>query len=1334
MSKVVKTKKVEASATTTTKTRKQKSKSKTNKNTEANAEQEPIVKAEEEVEKAPEEKAQEEHILSLDYKNPKTHQVEVLIEDDDFLYPTLNDPYFGEKIANRKEFASFKYDGKIDSVEKMSNMICANPEFSLMPHQLFVKNFLSKNTPYNSILLYHGLGSGKTCSAIGIAEEMRATMKQTGSSQRIMMIASTNVQDNFRLQLFDERKLKRTMSNGAWTIESCIGNSLIKEINPTNDTTIKADKIAAQATTIINNSYSFMGYMQLANYIQNKILVTDSKNGVYTDAQRREIEIANIRKHFNNRLLIIDEVHNIPGKTVAPMLLMIAKYAEGLRMVLMSATPMYNSVDEIIYLTNLMNINDGKEPITVGQVFDPRTHEMTASGKELLKSRLNGYISYVRGENPYTFPFRLYPDVFEPESTFALQPYPTQTITGRANVPSMQGMRNRIYVTRIGDGQKRVYDFIANHIFQRAGDGAGNIFRSTVGEAEDDDVNLYENMESFGYTKLQMPIQALIMTFPSAAMDKAARNPDLDAEEIQAIIKTTIGKDGLSSAMKFKEERKKIDEETTIYMKHQFEYKKGFEGLFSLNGGSPQSGFLRSHSAKIAAICDKILVSTGIVMVYTQYIDGGVVPMALALEELGFARYGSMQQFVKPLFKKGAALNQEPRDAITMELRPDYVKSRNVADFKQAKYMILSGDKFFSQNNAEDIKYATSAANKNGENVRVILISRAASEGLDFKFVRQVHVLDPWYNLNRIEQIVGRGVRNMSHCGLPFEERNVEVYLHATIGSADSREYADHYVYRYAEQKAIGIGKVTRLMKQMSVDCVLNIGQTQFTDVQLATIAENQNIEVHPSSKPVGTTIVIKVGDKKGTEACDYADTCDYTCSTSATPSEKPKQPIAETYSKEFIEANSGRLLEKVKNLYRGQKTIYHKNEIRDLLTSKGPEQTNSITITDEQISYVLTQLVTNPLETVEDMLGREGRILNRGDFYLFQPIEITDKRSNAIENQYPADYKPKTLNYKISEAIKDIENDGIASIQSSIGSQSPLSPTDAALVNKDAEIILSEIEEQYDIVTNPTAEITEAGETSWTKVLNSTRGNKDLIQYYLVGIQGLTKEEIYKYAFEHIIDVLHYREKRILIEYLYESSMVSLNPSKTMTQNKFNSIIEKMAYAYFEARKFEKMGLTGFLLARANKGVIKNVFLLYENGEWKEEEPGDMIDFKQEFQQRMRKDVSRFNEAIGFMGYFKGRSTTLTMVFKTKLLNMGKNNKGAYLQNEGKAEILKKYNALMTSTGKQYSAADLNELSKVALAVLLEIVMRHYNYTNESGKIWTLSPEEAIYNGIEAI
>ena len=166
----------------------------------------------------------------------------------DFLYPELNDPELQLKIAQRQEFASTRYDGEITDIEEKSDAMC-NKEFSLMPHQNFVRNFLSLHTPYNALLLFHGLGSGKTCSAIGIAEEARQFQKQmsivktkTLFNGKICIVASPSVQKNFRLQLFDERKLKQT--KGQWNLHTCVGESFLHEINPMNVKNQSYDKEA----------------------------------------------------------------------------------------------------------------------------------------------------------------------------------------------------------------------------------------------------------------------------------------------------------------------------------------------------------------------------------------------------------------------------------------------------------------------------------------------------------------------------------------------------------------------------------------------------------------------------------------------------------------------------------------------------------------------------------------------------------------------------------------------------------------------------------------------------------------------------------------------------------------------------------------------------------------------------------------------------------------------------------------------------------------------------------------------------------------------------------
>jgi hypothetical protein len=1214
-------------------------------------------------------------------------------ESDDFLYPTVNDPYFSHKIANRTEFASYKYDGKKVGIKELADKLCANPDFELMPHQLFVKNFISKNTPYNSILLYHGLGSGKTCSAIGIAEDMRATMSQTSMKKQIMLVASTNVQDNFRLQLFDERKLKRALDgNGSWTIEagSCIGNSLLKEINPMNDVGITAEKIISQANSIINSSYEFMGYTQLANQI-NK----------YSASANEDVKIANIKRNFNFRMIVIDEVHNVPNSMLAPLLEDVARHAEGVKFVLLSATPMYNSVDEIIWLCNLMNINDGRAKISYGDVFD-KTGEFKEGGEKILRRKLNGYVSYVRGENPYTFPFRLYPETFEEgdkSSTFLNKKftYPKKSITGRPNLPLLKDvMKNRVYLTQIGKEQEKAYNFITSKIFTRHNNG--NIFASAK---PDDDEDVFENMESYGYTKLQMPLQSLIITYPPSkkfnGMDKSDWD-DLSKEEAKEMMKDMVGKSGINRIMDYTEVIPKADDDNQIYMKYKYKYKPGFEGFFAIDKANPASKTLDKHSSKITRICEKILESTGIVMVYTQFIDGGIVPMALALEELGFTRYGTNS---KPMFAKGAAINQEPLDAITM--KPG-------TKTKQAKYMILSGDKFFSHNNAEDIKYATSEANKNGHDVRVILISRAASEGLDFKNIRQIHILDPWYNLNRIEQIVGRGVRNMSHCKLPFEDRNVEIYLHATVLETGEEECADQYVYRYAESKAVRIGKVTKLLKEVSVDCILNIGQKNFTDVELSKIAENKKIEIQPSS--LSKLVSFRVGDKKGTEACDY-DKCEYTCRVDKDMdlTTMPFKEVKDTHSLEVMKSNSNYLMDKIKNLYRTEKKSFHKDEFKKLLSANSDDH--------DLLFYVLTKLVDGN-ETLEDSFGREGRLVNRGEYYIFQPIEVSDSRSNLFENMMPINFRHARLKYKISDKInKD------APLEAGLDPSSPLSPTAERLANADYQSVKKELEDSMKMVQNPAHKYNER-EKEWSKNLNSKLINSSstLIEKYLFPFfegddNAKKREQIEKYAFAHFMEALNYRQKKILVEKVYD-------PHYKLDD------LEIWIKMYFDDLCFtnESTGSIGILMTKVTKGIVSNIVYKRDKGEWTEEDPTDVYDLKDQIETKMKKlNLGRLSDPMGFMGYF---TSTSSMVFKTKKLEQKKGvAKGSYLIKEGKGMILKIYNEIMRSVGKDEMGDTPEDVTKIGFAIVVEIIMRHFNMQSMAGKIWYLPSEYIVEYGL---
>ena len=76
----------------------------------------------------------------------------------------------------------------------------------------------------------------------------------------------------------------------------------------------------------------------------------------------------------------------------------------------------------------------------------------------------------------------------------------------------------------------------------------------------------------------------------------------------------------------------------------------------------------------------------------------------------------------------------------------------------------------------------------------------------------------------RTFQTIGRGIRNLSHCALPYSKRNCQIFLHSTNLSTEY-EAIDMYMYRIAEKKGVKIGKISRLMKENAIDCHLNYEQ-----------------------------------------------------------------------------------------------------------------------------------------------------------------------------------------------------------------------------------------------------------------------------------------------------------------------------------------------------------------------------------------------------------------------------------------------------------------------------------------------------------------------------
>ena len=109
---------------------------------------------------------------------------------------------------------------------------------------------------------------------------------------------------------------------------------------------------------------------------------------------------------------------------------------------------------------------------------------------------------------------------------------------------------------------------------------------------------------------------------------------------------------------------------------------------------------------------------------------------------------------------------------------------------------------------------------------------------------RLLHVTSPWFHLNKIEQIIGRGMRFCSHADLPANEKNVLIYLHVAslpkIKVNIEQESIDLSIYRYAEKKSIEIGKVETILKTNAIDRYL------FKDVNVIKKGSIQEVKMKP--------------------------------------------------------------------------------------------------------------------------------------------------------------------------------------------------------------------------------------------------------------------------------------------------------------------------------------------------------------------------------------------------------------------------------------------------------------------------------------------------------
>ena len=870
------------------------------------------------------------------------------------LYPDIEDPEFASRLYKKTEFASLASAAVGEDTCSKSRAV-----FETTAVQRLVARFLHPSTPYRGLLLDHGVGVGKTCSAITVAETFLDVMP----GNTVYIIAPQAIADGFKRTIFDVNRLapapkEDTVITGeVWKSPQCTGMTYLRLSDTAGNT--NREEIVKEVDKRIRKRYKILGYLAFANWVEGKLkAIPDVIQGAAREDKKKEI----LMTLFSDHLIIIDEAHNLrdaeadtavgaadeadaakhadaaEGKRLTPILRDIVSVAEGLRLMLMTATPMYNSAPEIVFLLNLLTLNDTKEPASQYSVKDifKADSSFTEDGEVKLTKLIRRYVSYMRGENPNTFPLRLTPPSHGGDAF--MESYPKKSISRK---------EGDVVLTAT---DKKIMAELPLIVHTAApGSAVGSTLRKTL--------ESYANPEVGELTDfiLDKTIQMGNITYPDESFGTGGWGTYMKAEE------TTIG-----------------GQKTTQYA---WKPVPGADGTVPSLESVFGSAGLKSHAPKIAGILDSVEKSAGISFVYSRYVLAGALPIAIALELAGWCR---------------VLADGTPAPLLKGPVKPRY----------KNYYILLTANKSLSPNFKGLLEYATTfpdAKAAAGGRVKAIIGSQVASEGLDLKCIREIHLLDGWYHLNRVEQIEGRGVRFCSHESLPLEQRNCLIYLHVT--NVPDYETGDLYAYRLAVRKAQPIGRVTRLMKINAWDCMLNIDAILLHELPKRAIVDAQSRHLEESLQ-----------DKPYSSFCDFMDKCEYTCGTKPVPAVDVGKDTS-TYStfdfrRTFLERQ-----ERLASLFYDEDVAIPLGLIKETVYSGIPWSIAAIGLRD-----ILGSL------RIRRHDGIIGTLIYLNGYIVFQPNHVTDTqiplalRYGRAFGRLPRTIEPQRTLFQAAAPVKETE------------------------------------------------------------------------------------------------------------------------------------------------------------------------------------------------------------------------------------------------------------------------------------------------------------------------
>ena len=893
--------------------------------------------------------------------------------EKDYSYPDPEDKDFQEKIFKKREFYYHKIPNRekmktYDEIQKYREENC-QPGFEPRDHQKILTNFISPNTPYTGLILIHGTGTGKSASSISIAEQFKYQVKKY-NTKIYVLVPGPNTRENFKSELL--------FSTGKTYLKN---KDILDQMN-----NFEADRERKIGIYSALQYYKILSYKTFYKKVlgekivekkigaDNKIINTYKKkeDGEY----ERELVVDKIT-NMDNSIIIVDEAHNLTGNEYGEALKTIIKKSKNIKVILLTATPMKNLADDIIDLLNF--VRPPNKPIKREEVFtNERNYNMKLkeNGSKILKEKSRGYISYFRGSIPFTFAKRIDKGEIPPGMLF--------TPVIRCYMENFQ----------LNTYNKTILNF--DDTLDRAASASAN----------------------FVFPGLSSDKKKLTGYYSSDGMNKIISQLNSDKKKLIKMINKEL----------FKNKIDKNDIEDFIYENER----KGISGSI-LN-----VKYLKNFSIKFYKCIrrlEKLVIGNkgpGTSFVYSNLVKaGGMELFAECLKENGYLEFQENS--------RDYDIKDNTIDALTGKTFLQFKKERkNLNNFYPSTYLLVTGGTDESGEDIPEVKQRiirevfNNYENREGKNLKIILGSKVMNEGITLENIREIHILDVHYNLGKVQQVIGRGIRMCKHQSVISDDNKFpQVNVYRYVVSVKNKLSTDELLYKKAELKYLLVKKIERILKESSIDCPLLLNGNKFPE----EIEEYKDC-VYPTLEN------IKKKKKICPALCDF-ESCDIKCDNpnlnkkywnnkKKTYEIKDSKNIDfNTFNDELAKFEVDEVKNKIIDLFRF-KHVYTYDELLDIILNSYNESKRKLFdkyFLDQALEILMpkTENDFNDFkDSVFDKNNKTGYIIQRDIYYIFQPFDENEnvplyyRKKNKIQQNnlvHISNYIKNNFDYK---SVKD--------------------------------------------------------------------------------------------------------------------------------------------------------------------------------------------------------------------------------------------------------------------------------------------------------------------------